>query len=67
MVDTYAGIVVNGAFAFGKILETLQWQWFECRPFLLKHGFDLTPGASVNALRRPLGFPVFQEFVLLLN
>src|SRR4030065_1577562 len=45
VVDPYAGIVVNGALALGEVLEALQRQWPEHCAFLLKHDFDLTPGA----------------------
>lgn len=34
------------------------------RPLLLEHGFDLSPGAAMDAFGRPVRLPVHQEFVL---
>lgn len=67
VVDPYASVVVDGTLGFDEILEALQWQRLQERTFLLKHGFDLAFRAAVNALRRPVGFPMFEEVVLLLD
>ena len=60
-------IVGDGALALGVIAEALQRQRLEVGALLLEHGLDLAPGAAVDARRRPPGFPLLQEGVLLFD
>src|SRR4051812_24783839 len=67
MVDADASVVGDGAFTLGEVGEALQRQRAEVGALLLEHGLYLTLGTAMDARRGPLGFPLFQERVLLVD
>jgi hypothetical protein len=49
VIDADASVVGDGALALGEVAKSLQRQRLEVGALLLEHGFDLAPGAAVDA------------------
>lgn len=67
MGDAHARVVVDGVLALGKVLHAQYGQGQEMGFLFLEHGLHLAAFVAMDTLRGPLGFPVFEVLVLLLN
>jgi hypothetical protein len=67
MGHPHAAVVTHGALLVSEVGHGQQRQALQMRPLLLKHGLHLAALGAVDARGRPLGLPVLEVSVLLLD